>query len=185
MPRSLTRFNRGSSRTQRRLTAWGLGPSTGGTPPSSQAISSSATTLATTGIVAVPEGLTLVRTRGLLTLQLTTANVAGAGFDGAFGIAITDTEAFLAGAASVPDPQDDPDAEVWIYHTWFTVASTQFTATEEIGADNLASLRMIVDSKAMRKFPVGKTMYAVLGTVENGVSTMNWTFGARVLFKLP
>ncbi len=170
--------------TVRRQTGWGLGPSTGGTPPSSQAISASGTTIASIGVVPGVEGLTLVRTRGYMALALESVGAVGDGMDGAFGIAITDDEAFTAGAASVPDPQDDPGSEVWFYHQWFTLSSLQ-TTQAVVGGDNMSSLRVDIDSKAMRKLPVGKTLYAVLGVIEVGGVSMAWTFGCRLLFKLP
>ena len=59
------------------------------------------------------------------------------------------------------------------------------SVTADLGADIMVSQRFTVDSKAMRKLPVGKTMYAVLGIVEQGTATMCWYFDSRTLFFLP
>ena len=168
----------------RRLTTWSVGPHTGAVPGAPQTISTSSTTLATVGVAAAVPGLTLIRVRGVLTFQLQSAAASGNGFVGAFGILNIGGEAFTAGAGSMPDPQDDAGDERWLYHTWFMVASMA-TAAIEIGKDNLASLRIEVDSKAMRKAPADVTLAAVLGTVEIGTATMEWMFTSRVLDKLP
>ncbi len=180
--RGSSRFPRGSS--SRRQTAWSIGPATGSAPGSPQAISASGTTLATIGIGANVQGLTLIRTRGQLTLSLDTAAANGNGFVGAFGIAVVGGEAFTAGVGSLPDPQDDADDERWLYHRWFQVHSTT-AVTADIGAQPLASVVVEVDSKAMRKTEENEVICAVLGVVEIGTASMGWMFASRVLDKLP
>ena len=140
--------------------------------------------MGTTGVSASVEGLTLIRTRGLLTLQLQSSAGAGNGFFGAFGICLVGIEAFTAGVASVPDPQDDVDDERWLYHTFFEVRTTG-TVAAELGKDNLASFRHAVDSKAMRKEPPDLAECIVLGAVEIGTATMDWSYMSRTLVKLP
>ena len=141
-------FPRGGRSGSRRQTGWSEGPATGGDPGSCQAISGSGTALAVAGITPTIEGTTLARIRGMLSFQLTTSSASTAGFDGAFGIAIADSEAFAVGVTALPDPQDDAADEVWIYHTFFQVKSTT-SVTADLGADIMASQRFTVDSKAM------------------------------------
>ncbi len=175
-------FRHGRS-TPRRHSAWALGPSTGGTPPSTQPITAPGTTLGTVGVTPTVEGLTIARLRGQLFLAIQAATSAGDGLDGAFGIAIADSEAFTAGAASLPDPQDEPDAEVWLFHQWFHIESLQ-TTQSAVGDAGRADLIMNVDSKAMRKFPGGKTLYCILGVTEVGAVTVDWNFASRLLVLL-
>ena len=184
MPRSRSRFSQGRSST-RRQTSWVSAPSTGGTPGSPQTISASGTTLGSIGRTPAVEGLTIVRIRGSLILQLQIADVSASGFTGAFGIGIIQNEAFVTGgASSTPDSQDEPDSETWLYWKAFHVTTTTAT-TANIGADNSSILRIDVDSKAMRKFPGGETLYISLGVVESGTASMDWFFDGRVLVKLP
>ncbi len=182
MAHSRGNFSRSRS-SNRRLTAWGVGPHTGSAPSASQVISTSGTTLATVGTSAGVEGLTLIRTRGLLTLQLLTADANGSGFFGAFGLCLVGDEAFAAGVTAVPDPQDDTDDERWYYHTFFNIRTNAAT-TVEIGKQGMAQLVLEVDSKAMRKEPSDLVEVAVLGHVEVGAATMNWDFACRTLNKL-
>jgi len=128
------------------------------------------------------EGLTIIRIRGVLTLNLDSADAAGSGFEGAFGIAIADNVAIAAGAGSLPSPQTESEDEVWMYHDWFHLTATDATL---LGSQNPASLMSKVDSKAMRKLPVGKSMYAILEVVESGTSVLRWYFDSRILAKLP
>ena len=59
----------------------------------------------------------------------------------------------------------------------------RFGAAQD-GPDIASSLRLEVDSKAMRKFPVEMALYAVVEIVEVGTATINFHFDSRVLFKL-
>ena len=184
----MSRHSRGSFRgrgtTARRITAWAAGPATGGDPGSPELISQSGTTSATVSVTPTAEGITLVRTRGVLSFKQVTATAAGDGFNGAFGILLAGNEAVTAGAASLPDPQDESGDERWLYHTFFRITSNTTTAAD-IGADNGAGIVIDVDSKAMRKFPVDLRMVAMLGVVEEGTATMEWMFDSRALVKLP
>ena len=176
-------FERGRS-SSRRQTGWSAGPATGSTPGSVQAITAAGTTLAILGSAPTVDDLTLVRLRGMLTLSLSAAATALDGFVGAFGIANVGSEAFATGAAALPDPQDDQGDERWLYHTFFQLTSLQ-TTQALIGSDNMATLRVPVDSKAMRKTPGGSTLVAIIGVEEVGAATLQWMFNCRVLDKLP
>ena len=177
------RFGPGRNSSQRK-TAWNGGPHTSAAPGSPQTITASGTTVVTTGIIALSEGTTLIRTRGVLTMSLQNAAAQANGFTGAFGILAAGNEAFTAGAGSLPDPQDEPGDERWLYHKFFQIVSNTAT-TADIGQDVLASLRVDIDSKAMRKVSPDLVICAVLGVVEVGTATMAWMLNSRLLFKLP
>ena len=89
-----------SSPTRRRSTSWEAGPETGvnGAP---QSITASSESLATTVIAVGADGFTLIRTRGEFVARLGTADTSTAGFHGAFGIGIANSNATTAGVASV------------------------------------------------------------------------------------
>ena len=170
----------------RRLTAWI--PGTGGT-----------TVLTTTDSIAAflgsavqptVEGLTIIRNRGELVLALCASSAIASGFRGAFGIGIATLAAVTAGIASVPTPITEADAENWLYHRFFTLTGCDAIAggaalDEELVHPVTASLRIDVDSKAMRKFPSEMALYAAIEVVESGTCTMTADWNSRALVKLP
>ena len=167
-------------RTQslRRRTEWSIG--TGGTGLTSGAASQSV--ILGSFLVAGVGGLTLVRTRGLFDIFLDGPGTAdGDGFFGAFGIAIVTTPAATAGAVSMPTPITDATWNGWLYHTYLSIHNPDIT----FGGSPAVSQRVVVDSKAMRKFPLDVTMYAMLEVVEIGTATFNAFWDSRVLLKLP
>ena len=121
---------------------------------------------------------------------LLSASAAGHGFHGAFGIAKATSAAVLAGAASVPTPLTEEAWDGWLYHRYFSVfapgAIAAATAAQQMDGANgtIASLRLEVDSKAMRKQDVNEAMYACLEVVEVGTADMRWAFNCRQLYKL-
>ena len=178
MPRSRRGFSQGRTR---RLTAWGLGP--GGSGAAS--IASSTSTILGSGVVPLVEGLTAVRLRGSLQAYLKTSDAANGGFHCALGIALATDEAFAVGITALPEPVTDPGFDGWLFHRFFDLHSFGATIAESMNAAGLASIQFEVDSKAMRKIPVGMTMYAVLQSVELSTATMSVFFDSRVLAKLP
>ena len=177
-------------RAPRRSTAWGVGPSTGA-DGESRAASSSSSLLANTGVVPAIEGLTLVRIRGDLSVFLTTAGSAADGFNGAFGIGIATTRAFTSGVGALPIPLTNDEDEDWLYHRYFSLfaggpiaVATAAQQADQVNATSAAA-RFEVDSKAMRKWAAGHTLYAALEVIETGVATMEWAFNSRILVKLP
>ena len=183
------RYGSPTRRGQRRLTSWQVGPETG-VDGAGQFLSASSSVLATTGIVAALDGLTLIRIRGDLSLFLTAATSVLDGFHGAFGIGIASEPAFTAGVASVPTPITDETDENWLYHRYFSIlAPAPIAAAASQDNDIIASvsgaMRVEVDSKAMRKFDNGQALYAAVEIIEVGVATMGWAFNCRTLVKLP
>ena len=169
---------------QRRQTAWGVGPSTGGTSGGAQSTGASGQILFTNGILPSVEGVTLIRTRGELLIRLSTAAAVNDGFHGAFGIGLAKGTAFTAGVGSVPMPIAEEEGEDWIYHRFFSLLAQDANVTNGGGAMS-AVLRIEVDSKAMRKFGTDDALYGALEVTEVGAATVNINFNSRVLVKLP
>ncbi len=163
--------------SQRRLTSWGLGP--GGTV----ALPISASGAFAFATVAVPTetGLTVVRTRGEVLLTLITATGSLDGFRGAFGIGIATDRATAIGITALPSPISDEDQDMWLYHRYFTVVANISTEAD-FGLS--AALRFEVDSKAMRKLPIGMAIFAAIEVVEVGAAVMDASFNSRLLLKL-
>jgi len=184
---SRTRF----ASSQRRKSSWGIGVQTGadGAP---QAIAASMAQIATGGVTALNDGLTIVRTRGELLIWVEAVSVAaGNGFHGAFGIAIATQQAFIAGAASLPQPIDEEDWDGWLFHKYFGVFAGGLvaagTAADQANQVNnvSAAVRIEIDSKAMRKMNTDQTVYGTIQVVELGTAAMKWAVNSRMLSKLP
>ena len=162
-------------RSQRRAVSWddvSFGDST--------VITATSNTLIATGFALTSEPeTTLVRLRGLVRMQLASSNGIGSGFDGAVGICLVATPAFAAGVASVPSPLDEA-AYPWIYYQHFNVRG-------QIGSEvtgDMAFQRLVIDSKAMRKWNEDQTLIFVIQAIEEGVCSMEVTVGCRALIKL-
>jgi len=169
---------RGRVQSPRRKTSWEAG--TGGT--AAGAVSASTATFVGSAVAPTVFGSTVVRIRGQLDLMLILATSAGDGFQGAFGIGIATTAAVVAGIASVPTPIAEQGSENWLF--WHAVSihnpiasSTAFTRS--------AFQRIIIDSKAMRKFEdPTMSLYAALELVEIGTATVNIQHDSRLLLML-
>ena len=176
--RGNTRLGLGRNQGLRRKTAWGIGPGSS----AATAISSTTAVLIGAGAVSTGDGQTVVRLRGELLLTLITATGSLDGFRGAFGIGIVQNPAFTAGIGSVPTPVTEAADENWLYHRFFTIVANISTEAD-FGLS--AAMRLEVDSKAMRKFDSGVTLYAALEVTEVGAAVMDASFDSRVLVKLP
>ena len=171
-------------RTQRRQTSWTAGP--GGV------VTQSATGSALFPFLLVPllEGLTITRMRGELLLYLTSAASANDGFDGAVGIGLVSDEAAAVGITAVPTPIDDIDFEEWIWFQMFSLRSASFLADaaatdRDIPSAVSAVARIPIDNKAMRKFPVGKSLVGVIESAETGTAGITAFLSIRSLVTLP
>ena len=190
MPRQRgSRFLRGTVGSQRK-TSWTGGAASSG-PGATQSISVSGALLLGVGLQAIVSGLTIVRTRGNLSLFLVTADAEGSGFNGAFGLGVVSENAFGVGVTAVPHPIADDDWDGWFYHRKFALfAPAAITAAgsakEWSGIGGVAgAIQIDVDSKAMRKFKESDVVVAVLETTEVGTSIMRVAFDSRTLVKLP
>lgn len=177
MARSLRGFSH-PIRSQKRKVEWSEG--TGGTGLTSGAASQSV--ILGSFLQAGIAGLTLVRTRGLLDIFLDGPGTAdGDGFFGAFGIGIVVDAAATAGVVSMPTPITESSWDGWLYHSFLSIHNPDTT----FGGSGAVHQRVEVDSKAMRKFPLDVSMFAMLEVIEIGTATFNVFWDSRVLLKLP
>ena len=161
--------------SQRRQTAWSLGPE------GTLAHTASAAQLVPTSVTATVEGLTIVRIRGTFLIFLTSVGSNVDGLTGAVGIGIVTDEAIAAGVAAVPTPFSDDDDELWMWHHYFHCIGASTSSPSQQPA---ATVRMEIDSKAMRKLPQGNSLFAAVEVVETGVIAGNSFLNTRILVKL-
>ena len=130
-------------------------------------------------IVQFLASVTLYRIRGEILATLTTAAAANSAKILHCGLIMASAEAAAAGAASIPDPASDLNAP-WIWHGFMHLMRTATTETESFG---LASYRLQVDSKAMRKIKANQSLvFAVSPQNLAGSETAQIFFGFRALF---
>jgi len=173
--------------TTRRASSWEEGP---GQVGAQTTISSSIASITSSIVLALTDGLTVVRIRGRFHAWLKTAANAAEGFSGAFGIGITTAAALAAGAGSVPTPITEQAWEGWLYWTPIQLiapigplTAAQTTASGMIG--QLGTQIMEVDTKAMRKIGEDMAIYAAIEVTEVGTASMDYRFDSRMLVKLP
>ena len=172
------RHQRGNG--SRRAMAWDAGPEQ--VPVS---LSAAGATLWATGAQALSDDLTIVRTRGQLTLNLTSIATIGDGYAKVgLGICIVPENAFNAGVGSVPTPLTDIGWDGWMWH--MLLGQFRGFSTTELGTGPMEAVRVDIDSKAMRKTHASDfVMGAVeLGT-ETGTAVLGFVATTRMLFKLP
>ena len=128
-------------------------------------------------LLAVAGPGTFVRIRGQVYCQLD----AGAVDERAlicFGVILVSNEAAAAGAASVPGPFTDGDAD-WMWHGFLSVSSL---AESAIFGD-AAFDRVIVDTKAMRKVKSSQSLIFVaeVASSQDATGTFDYMYGLRIL----
>ena len=171
---------RGSS-SPRRKTSWIIGPD--------QALIASFTSagsrLWSLGVQTGLDANTIVRIHGEYTLSLSAVTSIGDHFAAVgLGIGLCTDEAFAAGVASVPGPLTDHDWDGWMWHSLHGMF--RGVETTEVQRGPMEAVREKIDSKAMRKFDEGMTVFGAveLGT-ETGAVTLDFTVRTRMLIKLP
>ena len=170
---------RGSG-SNRRRTGWFAGPS-----QDVVSLSDAGVTLWNVGQQAVDDGLTLVRVRGEVVLNLTQVTTIGDGFEAfAFGLCIVSENAFGIGVSAVPAPLTDIAWDGWLVHSVHGHMTGQ--ETTEVSRFPLEAIRVPIDSKAMRKFRATDTLVGVIqvGT-EIGAAALRLSARTRMLVKLP
>jgi len=125
----------------------------------------------------------LVRTRGELMLYLVTADAAGSGFQWAFGMCMVSSTAAGIGVTAVPGPITDIGWDGWFVYEVGTLESASADVTVQPG--NNTAQRIMIDSKAMRKWKETDVAFGVLQVVERGTATMRASLDSRMLVKLP
>jgi len=133
------------------------------------------------GAQATVDGVTVIRTRGLIELTISAATAGLDGYAGAFGIAICSNDAFAVGVTAVPTPISDVAWDGWMWHQFFSVhAPAAFQAT---GTGPYATT-IEIDCKAMRKINVGETLYMAVEATEIGACVLTVRADTRILSKL-
>ena len=172
-------------RSQRK-TAWALGPEI-----TLQSITAIGSVLGSGTQLVSADEITVVRTRGAISLWLEAATTAGDGFSGAMGIGIVTTPAFDIGVTAVPTPIAEESWDGWLWHQYFqlhaggAIAAAAAQDTDEVNATS-AAVRYEIDSKAMRRFNSQETLILVIELgVETGSATLRVEGITRQLFKLP
>ena len=113
---------------------------------------------------------------------LDSATSNGDGFQGAFGIGIATSAAVAAGISAVPTPIGEQGNENWLF--WHVISLHAAEASEaSFGTETVQDVP--VDSKGMRKFDDGMSLYAAIEVVEIGAASVSMFFDSRVLLKLP
>ena len=172
MPRARQRFA-----APRRRTGWEEGPGQN----TFVNINASSVAILGAGQQAGEDGNTIIRLRGFVELNLTQAVTIGDGFAGALGIGIVSAAAFAVGVTAVPTPITEVEWEGWLWHQYFNLHSAVATAAMTGSA---GILRLMIDSKAMRKIDTEETIYAALEVTETGGGNMIVRLGTRMLIKL-
>lgn len=164
--------------SNRRKTAWGLGP--GGSAVTT--ISASSKVIVGAGVESsVNSFLTVVRIRGWLQLFLTAHNTDGDGYFGAFGIGKVSEDAFNIGATAMPGPITDAGWGGWQYHQFISV----HTPDALLFGTEAATLNQDVDTKAMRILKSNEVIFAMIEVTEIGIAVLQVHFDSRMLLKLP
>ena len=163
-------------RAQKRAVSWSEGPT------GTHSITANQSTLFTTGQQALVD-LTVVRIRGELLLGLGAVDALLSGFPRiAFGLCNVTENAFNAGVTSIPTPLTDIAWDGWMYH-W--VGSLRAIANATLAnAEGLTNMRLVVDTKAMRKMHATDVTCAVIETAgEVGTVTLAADLSSRMLDK--
>ena len=171
------RSYRGSSRASapsRRRTGWEEGPGT----LTATAFSSSSVAILGNGQEFLADGGTIVRIRGAIELVLSSVGSVLDGYDGAIGIGIVSTPAFAIGVTAMPTPITEIGWEGWMYHRFFSIHASD-------AALDIESLKIELDTKAMRKVNTEEVVFAAIEVVETGAAVMTVRLGSRMLLKLP
>ena len=170
-------FPRVGNRSTRRLTSWEAG--VGGGAPITE--SATVTRFLGSALAFSQDGLTLVRTRGLFSANLTAASAAANGYHGAVGIGLATAAAVAVGITAVPTPITEQGWDGWIW--WSPIFAYSGRADEVEGGSGTNSL--VIDTKGMRKIKEEDSLYAAIEITEVGAASLFISLDCRMLFKLP
>ncbi len=121
---------------------------------------------------------TFVRVRGSFSHR-SDQSAADETYAGAFGIAVVNEDARVAGVASLPGPISNVSDDIWLYWVPF-VGRFEFVGTAASALMHYTHI--IVDGKAQRKIKDGDAIVFVAETAAFG-SGVSLAFFLRVLFK--
>ena len=169
MARAHRTFRSGGSHG--RLTQWVA-------PPIQGSVAVAAGGAAITSSFSVEEALTVIRTRGVLSIQPDSVQVDGE-IIGAFGIGVVTAEAFAAGVVSLPEPFTDADWGGWmVWQSFAYVLKFESSAGIQVPVDRVIE----IDSKAMWKMSQNEVLVAVAESASGLAFRVIDT--ARILVKL-
>ena len=141
-------------------------------------ISVSSQVILGSGIAAAISEQTVMRTRGICDLFINGVGGSdGDGYFGAIGIGKCTAAAFTAGILSVPTPVTEVSWDGWLWHSYFSVHDADISR----GPSTSVHQRIMIDSKAMRKFDGDEVLYAAIETTEIGTAILNVFFDTRML----
>ncbi len=110
------------------------------------------------GSLAFSGPATILRCRGGILARLDATKQVGDLMKVTTAIGIVSSDAFAAGAGSVPDPASEPEYP-WLWWNSFTLSSQIAAGTDDFGL----SVRAVeVDTKAMRKIKPGESLLWVM-----------------------
>ncbi len=131
------------------------------------------------GSVAFAVPATILRCRGFVQAAFASGVQVGDDMNINFGLGIVSTDAFAAGAGSMPDPAGEPEYP-WL---WWQEVFLNSEQVEEPVSWGPGALRLDVDTKAMRKVKPGESLVWVGEATQSlGAPEVNVDFGrTRVL----
>ena len=167
-----------SGASLRRRTAWTFGLA------GTVSLSAAGAAVFGSGTQNLEDGETAIRIRGELNVALTTSTSSLDGFsECAAGLCVVTENAAGVGVTAVPSPITDIAWDGWM---WFWTGSMWSPIGTETGASGTDSARIVIDSKAMRKWKNTDVIVGVFAvTSEVGTFVVQAVMNTRVLFKLP
>jgi len=175
--------SRGFDPGPRRLSAWDLGP--GGddlTTWDRTSFSSSAVKILGSGVLPFAERLTIIRTRGFLEFELTSASAAAEGFNFVAGIGIVTADAFAVGVTAIPSPFDDINWPGWLWIQGMSMVTVHGALAIGDPSDN--PVRLDIDSKAQRILRQNEVAFLAVQGGETGTAVAAVRGYTRMLVKL-
>ncbi len=130
--------------------------------------SAAAATLAG-GSLAFAAPATILRVRGMVMVNQDGATDGATQFV-TMGLGIVSTDAVAAGAASLPDPGDEPEYP-WLY--WLSVPLRSAIISGSTVGDIASSARIELDTKAMRRVKPGQSLVMVYQTTTASAVDIN------------
>ena len=120
--------------------------------------------------------VTVRRVRGFMNISPDT-NVAEEQI-GALGLGVFEDTAVAIGIASLPDPVTDVSDDIWLAHWSFAYRTSIGPVGAIRGKENTT---MVLDSKGMRKIPIGKTLCAIIANT-HAADAFDIMLNLRILF---
>jgi len=148
----------------------------------STAVSVAGTGILGAGRTPTVSEVTILRTRGRFMIQLADPNAAGDEMRLTAGIGIVSSDAFAAGAGSMPDPLTDI-AYPWMWwDTWFLKPGSATVGNPQ--PQSSVQSNMVVDVKAMRKVGIDQTIALIFEVTDVvGTPVANIAFDGRLLLQ--